>query len=395
MKQLEEGRPREDFYGLVYLMECPATPLSHLQGGPDKVTAQVGKPLQVTIYVTRACNLRCIHCYISAGEPLPDELSAREWESVFDQLHDLGTEDLYILGGEPMMRKDIYQLISYAAGLGMRVSMSTNGTMIGPSEARRLAGSGLAEVQVSIDGPTASVNDMIRVPGSFSAAVGAVRHLKSTGLRVTLAYVLTPLNYDKVMDFLRLAEELEVDAVTFEAVVGFGRAAANKLRLTREMGARVLRDLASYRGPVPVSLSSMRFYLPDLYGSYLAARAILGRRVERYITCPAGRTRMVIDANGDVYGCELFIPFHASEGNVRRRDITSIWREGFGWIRRRTSEAPAPCRSCPMVGLCGGGCPARAMAAHGTAWAPDPWCPILPGANALTPQDSVRQGRGA
>ncbi len=320
-----------------------------------------------------------MHCYIRAGEPLSDELTTEEWKSVFSQLRDLGTEDLYILGGEPIMRGDIFELISYASGIGLRVSMSTNGTLIGRDEARRLAEAGLAEAQVSIDGPTAAVNDAIRAPGSFTAAVSAVRFLKSAGVRVTLGYVVTPLNHRHVLDFLRLAEELGVDAVTFEAVVPFGRAADRGLRLPRELGLSVVRDLLGYRGPVKVYFSSMRFYLPDLYGSFRAALEYLGPRASAYTTCLAGRTRMVIDSNGDVYGCELFIPFRASEGNVRRTDLKTIWLNGFGWIRARTSGIPENCRSCPMASLCRGGCPARAMAHSGTPWAPDPWCPLIAG----------------
>ncbi|MGC9209956.1 MAG: radical SAM protein [Acidilobus sp.] len=357
-------------------MECPATPLSHLLGGHEKVALDVMRPVQVTAYVTRACNLRCIHCYINAGDPLPDELTTEEWIDVFRQLSELGTQDVYLLGGEPMMRRDIYQLISRASSMGLRVSMSTNGTLIGPDEARKLALAGLSEVQVSIDGPSPSVNDTIRLPGSFNKAIRAVKYLKAAGLRVTLSYVVTQLNFQHVMDMLRLAEELGVDAITFEAVVEFGRAGINRLTLPRRQGEEVIRELLSYRGPVKVYFSSMRFYLPDLERAWRRSLEFLGPRAPFYLTCQAGRTRMVIDANGDVYGCELFIPFGLKEGNVRRDSLSSIWSSGFRWIRRRLSEPPEPCRSCPMVSLCGGGCVARSLKYYGTPYAPDPLCPL-------------------
>ena len=378
-----EGHSRAE--ALAFIAECPATPLSHLLGGAEKLAKEPGRPVQVTAYVTRACNLRCVHCYIRAGEPLKDEMTTDEWKRVFAQLRDLGTEDLYILGGEPMMRGDIYELVAYAARLGLRASLSTNGTLIGSEEARRLADAGLAEAQVSIDGPTAPINDMIRVPGSFNRAIKAVRYLRDAGIRVTLGYVVTPLNYRYVLDFLRLAEELGVDAVTFEAVVTFGRAADNGLRLSRDIGTKVVKELLSYRGPVNINFSSMRFYLPDLLSSYRAAIELLGPRARAYTTCPAGTTRMVIDANGDVYGCELFIPLGVREGNVRTADLSVIWRDGFSWIRSRASGVPEQCRSCPMAPLCRGGCPARAMAYYGTPWAPDPLCPLASfGSKTLT-----------
>lgn len=361
---------------LAFLAECPATPLSHLLGGPGKLLAG-GRPVQVTIYVTRKCNLRCIHCYIDAGSPLPDELTAAEWARAFRELAELGTEDLYILGGEPMTREDIYEIIRSASSLGMRVSMSTNGTLIGPAEARRLREAGLAEAQVSIDGPTREVNDAIRPPGSFDKAVRAVRLLKEQGIRTTIGYVVLPQNARYVEEMVELAESLGADGINFETVVTFGRAARAAIYLPRRLGLEVLRAIerAASRHSIPITLSSFRFFVDDLGAAYSEAKALVGSRP--YRTCPAGLSRMVIDANGDVYGCELLMVPQLREGNVRRDSLRDIWERGFRAFRERDPADIEVCSSCSMRDLCWAGCPARALASYGTLSAPDPACPLV------------------
>ncbi len=368
----------------AYILECPATPLSHIQASAEYL-ANYERPYQVSAYVTRACNLSCIHCYISAGRSLENELTADEWSQAFVQLRKLGTEQLYILGGEPMMRPDIYQIISSASEAGLRVSMSTNGTLITRRSASMLKESGLNEAQVSIDAPIRELNDSIRVPGSFERALSAVRYLKEVGLRVTIGVVLLNLNADLVEDMVRLAKELGADGITFEAVAPFGRAASNRLRLDPGRAWDVIKTVSKYGSFV--SLSSMRFYIPNLLGAYEAAKKALGPLASKYRTCPAGRSRLVIDSNGDVYGCELFIGLRAPEGNLRRTPLREIWERGFSLLRlRRPSGA---CSTCPMFDMCWGGCPARSLALTGSINNPDPLCPL---ASKAPVKDQGRDG---
>jgi radical SAM protein with 4Fe4S-binding SPASM domain len=373
---LKNSERLSDVLAEAFLTECPATPLSHLTDG-TKGLAVEGVPYQVSAYVTRACNLRCLHCYISAGRPLPDELSYEEWSHALSELADLGTKVLYILGGEPMLRRDIYDIISSASGLGMKVSMSTNGTLIGKREAVRLRESGLSEVQVSLDGPSEAINDSIRPPGSFRAAISAIRYLKEAGLRVTIGVTLFSANEAYVKSMIDLARDLGVDDITFEALAPFGRAIVNGLQRPSGNIWRTILTLAA--GSPRISLSSMRFLMPTdlLQESYRKAKELLGKG--SYQTCPAGRSRMVIDANGDVYGCELLIGLMKPEGNVRRDSIKELWRSGFRDLRQRDVSNVLPCSSCTMYELCRGGCPARALQRYRTLRAPDPLCPYVKG----------------
>lgn len=371
---LKSSEKLDDVLAKAFLTECPATPLSHLVEGSEGLTVE-GVPYQVSAYVTRACNLRCLHCYISAGKPLPNELSYDEWSRVFSELADLGTRVLYILGGEPMLRRDIYDIISSASRLGMRVSMSTNGTLIGRSEAVRLRDSGVSEVQVSLDGPTEGINDSIRPPASFRAAVSAIRYLKEVGLRVTIGVTLFSANEAYIKSMVDLAKELGVDGITFEALAPFGRALVNGLRGPSGGVWGVILPLAA--SSPRISLSSMRFLMPVslLQESYRRSKELLGK--VSYQTCPAGRSRMVIDANGDVYGCELLIGLTKPEGNVRKSSVRELWRSGFRDLRQRDLSSVEPCSSCNMYSLCHGGCPARALQRFKTLRAPDPMCPYV------------------
>lgn len=345
----------------IFLFDCPATPLSHL-----RPSGRI--PLEATLYLTRACNLNCAHCYFDAGQPMPYELSTAEWLSAIDQLWDLGFEILYFLGGEPLLRPDLPYLLKYAKKLGAYTALSTNG-VLAKRIAPHLAGL-IDEVQVSLDGSSPDVNDPIRGPGSFKHAVDAVRAFKALGVRVTLSYTVNKLNLDDDFErYVKLAEELGVDAVNFAPAVSFGRAARNKLALDVEESRKVLGKLLRIKSAVAITFSGFRFALPDVIKAAEEARKIAD---SRYRSCPAGVYRLVVFPNGDVYGCELLTAYKA--GNVRRQRLRDIWERGLRPLR--LMAVPRSCSTCPIVDICQGGCPARRYAEFGRLDAPDPLCTL-------------------
>jgi radical SAM protein with 4Fe4S-binding SPASM domain len=296
------------------------------------------------------------------------ELSTAEWLSVIDQLWDLGFEVFYFLGGEPLLRPDLPHLLKYAKRLGAYNALSTNG-ILAERVAPRLAGL-IDEVQVSLDGSSPDINDPIRGPGSFKHAVNAVKVFKALGVRVTLSYTVTKLNLnDDFERYVKLAEELGVDAVNFAPAVNFGRAAKNKLAPGVEESRGVLERLLSIKSSVAITFSGFRFALPDLIKAAEEARRIAN---SLYRSCPAGVYRLVVFPNGDVYGCELLTAYRA--GNVRRRRVRDMWEEGLKPLRSMT--IPKLCSYCPIVDICQGGCPARRYAELGRLDAPDPLCTL-------------------
>ena len=368
---------RLTFDELAFLMECPATPLTHLSTDSNKIISK--KLIQATLYVTRACNLSCIHCYISAGKPLKDELRTHEWLNVIDQLKSLGIEVIYILGGEPLLRSDVFDIISHSASLNVYTAMSTNGTLVNQEVAGKLKESGINEVQVSVDGPNERINSAIRGAGSFQKAINGVRSLLEEGVKTTISYVITELNKDYIGDMVKLAKSLGVKTINFSPVQEFGRAKVNSVRLSRSSAVAVykeLKKLSMNEKDITITVNGFRFYLDDLKGIYesLIRKGVNG---DNYYSCPAGRSRLVIDSNGDVYGCELLMLESFREGNVRRDSLKDIWESGFKIFRERRWEKIRECSACRISSLCQGGCPARAYR-NNTLYNKDALCSFGP-----------------
>ena len=127
-------------------------------------------PICLTWELTYACNLQCVHCLSSSGVRDPRELSTAEAKSVLDQLADLQVFYINIGGGEPMVRRDFFELIEYSIERKIGVKFSTNGVFIDEAKARRLAAMDYLDIQISLDGADAATNDPVRGAGSYDAA---------------------------------------------------------------------------------------------------------------------------------------------------------------------------------------------------------------------------------
>lgn len=356
----------------VFLDECPASPMSHIAAVGGEPAHSSGLT-DVSIYLTHACNLRCSHCYLAAGDPLRGELSVENWLTVLDKIGGMGAKFVYLLGGEPMllMEKGLITIIRHARDVGLRVAMSTNGTLLDEQAAERLKHAGIDQVQVSVDGPSPEINDAIRGPGSFNAAIRAAKSLRDAGVPFSLSCVVTHSNASLVSDMIELANNLGAAAITFIRIQNFGRGKVTGTSLSNEEARQALQRMLEAKAKVKVIPNGFRFHLGNLREAYSRAKA----KATGYLTCPAGRSRFVIDSNGDVYGCELLMEWEFLEGNAVRDDLRRIWENGFKAFRERRTRIAC---TCDMADLCGLGCPARAFAAGGSMNVPDPLCPIAP-----------------
>src|SRR6202035_2314144 len=154
---------------------------------PGKLTDlfQLGldAPICLTWELTYACNLSCVHCLSSSGRRDPRELSTAECKAVIDTLERMQVFYVNIGGGEPTVRPDFWELVDYATVHQVGVKFSTNGVKISPGVARRLAGTDYVDVQISLDGATAEVNDAVRGAGSYATALRAMQNLADAGFR--------------------------------------------------------------------------------------------------------------------------------------------------------------------------------------------------------------------
>src|SRR6266704_436678 len=161
----------------------------------DQFTHGLAAPICLTWELTYACNLACVHCLSSSGRRDLRELSTAQCRALIDEMERMQVFYVNIGGGEPTVRPDFWQLVDYATGHHVGVKFSTNGIKISPAIARRLAGNDYLDVQISLDGATAAVNDAVRGPGSYATARRAMRHLADAGFRgFKLSVVMTRHN---------------------------------------------------------------------------------------------------------------------------------------------------------------------------------------------------------
>src|ERR1700742_1394703 len=154
---------------------------------PGKLTDlfQLGldAPICLTWELTYACNLSCVHCLSSSGRRDPRELSTDECKAVIDTLERMQVFYVNIGGGQPTVRSDFWELVDYASEHHVGVKFSTNGIKITPEIAQRLAASDYVDVQISLDGATAEINNAVRGVGSYATAIRAMENLAAAGFK--------------------------------------------------------------------------------------------------------------------------------------------------------------------------------------------------------------------
>ena len=182
------------------------------------------RPRLIFWELTTGCNLRCIHCRASATELMsPDDLTYEESCQVVDQIADYAPFILVLSGGEPLWRRDVFQLAERARDRGIRVALATNGTLVDDATADRIVASGILRVAISLDGADAATHDAFRgQPGAFDAALAGFRRLKARGMSVQINTSVSRHNEHQLPQILNLALELGADAFHIFLLVPVG-----------------------------------------------------------------------------------------------------------------------------------------------------------------------------
>ncbi len=341
-----------------------------------------GAPFQVVWDVTYACNLHCKHCYATAGKALDDELTTDEALEVIDKLDRLGVTVIAFSGGEPLVRKDIFELTEYAAEKGIYVAMATNGTLITENVARKMKESGVGYVQISLDGRKETHDKFRGIKGCYDRAVEGIRNAVKAGLFVNVSMTVTKYNYQDVEHVVRLCEELGVNWFMHYNFIptGRGREIA-KADITPEQREELLKYLYQKNQGSNISLLSTAPQFARIAlqceGSIIPTHFYnveTGNRLRELAEfiggCGAGRFYFAIRANGDIQPC-VFFPLKV--GNVREDDLEDLWLHNHVFEDLRDKNIIEGCGSCIYRYVCGG-CRARAYNYFGDYLKPDPGC---------------------
>jgi mycofactocin radical SAM maturase len=353
------------------LIETPARPkpkrlIDHFERGLDA-------PICLTWELTYACNLSCVHCLSSSGRRDPRELSTDQAKAVIDELQRMQVFYVNIGGGEPTVRPDFWELVDYATSHDVGVKFSTNGIKITPEVASRLAGSDYVDVQISLDGATAEVNDAVRGAGSYATALRAMGNLADAGFAgFKLSVVCTRQNISQLDEFKAIADKYGAQLrLTRLRPSGRGADVWDELHPTAEQ-QRELYDWLVLHGDGVLTGDS--FFHLAAYGDSLPGLNL----------CGAGRVVCLIDPVGDVYACPFAIHENFLAGNVTAPGgFAGVWCESELFAELRGPQTSGACTKCQHFDSCRGGCMAAKFFTGLPLDGPDPECVMGYGVDAL------------
>lgn len=321
-------------------------------------------PITINWTLTFRCNFSCKHCYSRVEKA--GELTTGEVKSIMDKVARYKVPFINFGGGEPLLRKDLFELTAYATKLGFNVSMNTNGFLMTREKARLARESGFKTVGISLDSADATVHDEFRkTPGSHERAVAAAKYLVAEGVRLTVSSVICRINHNEFEDLVRQARDLGAEQISLHnyKCTGLGMTNKDELDLTPAEWMKFYMKAIE----VKAKEDGIRISLDDpITASIHKAK---DKPIVKGSTC--GKLSLNIRANGDVTPCG-FIP--VTIGNLLTDDLKDIWDGSTVLAKMRNKKPREKCKTCRHYEDCLGGCSARAYAMTGDFNAPDPHC---------------------
>lgn len=321
-------------------------------------------PICLTWELTYACNLACVHCLSSSGQRDERELNTEQAKAVLDELRDLQVFYINIGGGEPMVRRDFFEILEHSISNGIGVKFSTNGAFIDKKNAERLAAMDYLDIQISLDGTTAEVNDAVRGEGSYDTAIRAMENLRDAGFgQFKISVVVTRHNVDQLDEFKALADSFGAQLrITRLRPAGRGADTWNELHPTNAQQRQIYDWLLAHGENV---LTGDSFFHLNAFGESLPGLNM----------CGAGRVVCLIDPLGDVYACPFVIHEDFKAGNVLDEGgFTKVWRASRLFTELREPQSAGACASCGSFDACQGGCMAAKFFTGIPLDGPDPEC---------------------
>ena len=309
--------------------------------------------------VTRQCNLKCPYCFAEAGEKDPDELTTDEAIRVLDDLADSGVLFVTFLGGEPLMRKDIYQLLEHASSLGMYTALLTNGLNVTEKTVARIKAAGVEMFGVSIDHDDPALHDAVRgVKGSQQRALAALQMARDAGMRTSMRVVVNEGSEEAVPRLYEWAKQNGLSELILLPEFMVGRAAsAESVERDLQIKARFQRvenRLRELGAPLPENkvVCAQGIELTTLDDRDVRAREH-DTGFQQARGCKVGKYMISIQPNGDVFSCP-FVPYKI--GSLRHQPVQEIWQHPLLQEARRKDK----------------GCLTRSLVHAGSVYADDP-----------------------
>ncbi|MDH7480364.1 MAG: radical SAM protein [Armatimonadota bacterium] len=338
---------------------------------------------------TRRCNLQCIHCYSdSQNISYSNELTTEEARALIEDLADFHVPVLLFSGGEPLMRKDIFDLAALAREKGIRPVLSTNGVLITKHIAKRIEQAGFGYVGISLDG-IGERNDVFRgKKGAFELAMQGFDNCVEAGQKVGLRLTLTRHNFKDLNAIFDFIEEHKINRACFYHLVYTGRGRGlrdedlSHVETRRAVDIIIDRAADFHRRGLEKDILTVDNHAdgPYLYMRMLREGSSRAGEVLQLLKSNGGNQSGIgigcIDNEGNVHADQFW--GHYSFGNVKQRKLSEIWLDTsdplMAGLKNRKTLLKGRCAACKWLDICNGNFRVRAEAVFGDVWAPDPAC---------------------
>lgn len=307
------------------------------------------------MHITNSCNLKCKHCYASAGKKLPNELTYEENLGIVDQLEAMGINYITVSGGEPFSKTYVFDIIKHIRQKNIHVMVTTNGTLMDQDVVDKLKELEVDSVQISIDSYDRDIHDEFRgVPGCFDKAIEGIKLCKKNGIKVSIMSTLSAINRKNINKLIDLALSLDVDGFAMERFVPEGRGNNEKeIAINAQDLKMCLETLHEYQGKYP----NCRFKTNDplfsfVNGNYKMAHELSKKNPSLCGGCSLGKMAFIITPDGEVGLCTRL---YEKIGSIRDKPIKKILDENaiINTVCDR-KNLHGKCGRCKYKFICGG-----------------------------------------
>ncbi len=345
------------------------------------------RPL-VVFNITRCCNLDCLHCYLkSKNKKYEGELTTGQIKKTIDSLAGINIPILLLSGGEPLAHKDIFEIIKYAKSRNIRVGLSTNGTLITESVAKKLKESKIDYVGVSIDGAQKLHDKFRNLPGAYDMSIKGIRNSQQAGLKTGVRFTISKVNAPDLPAVLDMCVKEKIRRFCMYHLVYTGRGEEmvsldmDNVQRREVIDFLIERTLEYKKKKIDFEILTVDNHADGIHiYNYLkkhnpkVSEEVLGL-LRFHGGCSAGSKVVDISPTGDVFACQFWQ--HETLGNIKEKDFKEIWLnkedKQLCKLRSKADHLKGKCGRCQYKSYCGG-CRIRAEVIYNDPWQEDPCC---------------------
>ena len=375
MNSRREQTPSKDFFDRIYTYI-------------DNKSGYLGTPWNVSWQVCAECNLRCRHCFFEGKENLYDknqDLTTEKMLSIIDELaDDMSIVNLTITGGEPFLRKDIFEIIKKIKSKNIVLWIQTNATLIDDKKAKllsQLLNLKLDGIQVSLDGACEEYNKNIRGENAFTKTINGIKNLVKYNIPVTVNCTVLSYNLSNLSEIYNLCTGLKVHKFSLTRFSPANSSQAMLVPDSEELFTELAKIIKkSKKSPLSLKMNAVKFFdlvsskeFREITDQYIKEKNIKPPEICNNLSCHI-QNILYINCDGEVNFC--FVARNEnSMGNVKEQTLSEIWdkRNNNIFFKPRNIK-DMPCKKCKYLAYCKGGCMASAFNTYGNKDYPDGLC---------------------